>query len=106
MRVLYPPRPDGSFVIEGALGSYHVTHDDPLFAEASAAYEAQVAAGETLPPEGDRPGAALHGVQHRLYPTMPLGHDADLPAEPTLVAITLDADPAAALERLATEAAA
>ncbi|WP_449220488.1 CobW family GTP-binding protein [Tistrella mobilis] len=59
-----------------------------------------------LPPEGDRPGAALHGVQHRLYPTMPLGHDADLPAEPTLVAITLDADPAAALERLATEAAA
>lgn len=59
-----------------------------------------------LPPEGDRPGAALHGVQHRLYPAMPLGHDADLPGEPTLVAITLDADPAAALDQLAAEAAA
>ena len=59
-----------------------------------------------LPPEGDRPGAALHGVQHRLYPAMPLDRDADLPGEPTLVAITLDADPAAALDQLAAEAAA
>ncbi|MEN2979388.1 GTP-binding protein [Tistrella bauzanensis] len=57
-----------------------------------------------LPAEGERPPLVLHGVQHRLYPPMPLNADASLPDKPTLVAITIDADPAAALDRLAREA--
>lgn len=57
-----------------------------------------------LPAEGERPPLALHGVQHRLYPPMPLSTDAVLPDKPTLVAITIDADPAAALDSLAREA--
>ncbi|MFD0390346.1 GTP-binding protein [Tistrella bauzanensis] len=57
-----------------------------------------------LPAEGERPPLALHGVQHRLYPPMPLNADASLPDKPTLVAITIDADPAAALDSLVREA--
>ena len=51
MQVLHPQRPDGTFVIQGPLGPYHVTQDDPLFGAVSDAYAALVEAGETLPPE-------------------------------------------------------
>lgn len=59
MQVLHPPRPDGTFVIQGPLGPYHVLHDDPLFPEASAAYAALIAAGETLPPEPAPPPVVI-----------------------------------------------
>lgn len=43
-------RPDGTFVIERDGQPYHVTPDDPLFAEAQAAAE-----GLDLPPEPPPP---------------------------------------------------
>ncbi|HEV7455904.1 MAG TPA: hypothetical protein VGN96_03945 [Roseococcus sp.] len=47
VKVIYAPRPDGTFVIEHPGGGYHVTHDDPLYPEAAAA----AAGRDDLPPE-------------------------------------------------------
>lgn len=48
---LYAPRPDGSFVIMGPLGPYHVTLDDPLYLDVLAAHADAVAEGVAFPPE-------------------------------------------------------
>ena len=55
MQPIYAPRPDGSFVIAGTFGPYHVTLGDPLYVQVQAAHAAALSAGAEFPPEPEPP---------------------------------------------------